>query len=105
MNTFQVGDVIEFEPEDNSGTWTGEIIEYSRERIRQSSMYDCSDSSYLVRVIRIIDGDNAQGWIGNESGERFWWVDHDNGSIRVVDKSQAQLHHFYLVSPIFAGGE
>ena len=105
MPRFQVGDYIEFEPSDGLGTWTGEIVEYSRERIGQFSTYDCSSTSYLVKVTQVVDGYDAQGWVGNESGERFWWVDHGNRSIRVVNKPQAQLHHFYLVSPVFAGGE
>ena len=103
MPRFHVGDYIAFEPSDGPGTWTGEIVEYSRARIRQFSLYDYSSTSYLVKVTQVVDGYNVQGWVGNESGERFWWVDHSNRSIRIVGK--ARPDHFYLVSPIFAGGE
>ena len=102
MPQFRVGDVIEFEPGDAYGTWTGEIVAYDPERIALFSAYDYSDGSYLVKVGHVMDGPSEHGWLGNESGERFWWVDHDNATIRMLDGRRQRP--FYLVSPVFAGG-
>ena len=103
MNTFHVGDYVEWGDRDYGTLMRGHITEYDYDALSEFNPDDHSLRSYLVLVDRswCVDA-RDHGWQGRaDSSLRYWWVQHNEVTLTLVGKRPERP--FYLVSPVFIG--